>query len=213
MTVESPPPVRATGRLDDRVLEALTERPVRIPFSGLRRSLGAHPEALVRALRRLEREGLVERSAAGYRSTRPAAELPGAERLLRTVARVDLPPGIEPAAVLDRLAGRWFGALRWMGIVERPDQRLLAWARRDGSGSVLLGVSRGAARIYAADGAADDGPDADDSAYELLVAVADALRRTAEPGSARGLVAHLSAGWAERPGTGPFRSGRSGPNN
>ncbi len=203
---------RPSGRLDDRVLETLTERPIRIPFSGLRRTLGAHPEALTRALRRLEREGLVERSPSGYRSTRPPSSLPGPERTLRTVARIDLPPGVEPPAVLERLSGRWFGGLRWMGIVERPEQTLLAWARRDGTGTVLLGVRRGTARLYATGRAAGpDANDVDESAYELLVAVADALR----PAHGRSAHAYFAAPeiLGDRGSPGPYRgTGRPGDN-
>jgi hypothetical protein len=173
----------ASGPLDQRVLVALEEMHGRLAFSGLRRTLGAHPESLARALRRLEREGLVERTEQGYRSIRPPAAPPSVAVDLHPVARIEVPVGLEPDAVLSRLSGRWFGSLRWMGVVERPPQRLLAWARRDGTGSVLLGVQRGALRIYTAGGSSvEDGTDADDAAYELLVAVAETLRPSHPPG-------------------------------
>ena len=83
----------ALGRLDDRVLVALEEMNGRIAFSGLRRTLGAHPESLSRALRRLEREGLIERSEQGYRSTRHP-DLPSAtESELHAVARIEIHRG------------------------------------------------------------------------------------------------------------------------
>ena len=56
------------GHLDDRVLTALQGLSGRIAFSGLRRVLRTHPESLSRSLRRLEREGLIERSDGGYRA-------------------------------------------------------------------------------------------------------------------------------------------------
>ncbi len=171
----------SSGRLDDRVLDALQGLPGRVAFSGLRRVLGAHPESLARSLRRLEREGLVERVDGGYRA------LAGRERSvdeltsdLRAVAQVDLPIGTSAEALLGRLAGRWFGALRWVGVVERPDGRLLSWARRDGSGHVLLGIDRGALRVYRPAMAPDDEPaETEDAAYELLVHTVEALRPTA----------------------------------
>ncbi|MCI4317072.1 MAG: GntR family transcriptional regulator, partial [Thermoplasmata archaeon] len=53
-------------RLDDRVRELLGNIGGRLAFNGLRRALGVHPESLTRALRRLEREGVVQRRADGY---------------------------------------------------------------------------------------------------------------------------------------------------
>jgi len=185
--VDSSPP----GRLDDRVLIALQAMHGRMAFSGLRRSLGAHPESLARALRRLEREGLIDRSTDGYRALnapRPIGSSEGAE--LHPVARIAVPFGLSPEAILARLTGRWFGGLRWVGVVERPPQRLLSWAHRDGSGTVLLGAQGGTLRIYTTSGKAEDAAtDSEDAAYELLVAVADALR----PGGSSRPVAYLAA--------------------
>jgi hypothetical protein len=176
--------------LDDRVLLALQEMHGRMAFSGLRRTLGAHPESLARALRRLEREGLIDRSTDGYRvlsAPSPIASSEGAE--LRPVARIAVPLGLEPNAILARLTGRWFGGLRWVGVVERPTQRLLSWARRDGSGAVFLGAQGGSLRIYTTSGRGEgDANDSEDAAYELLVAVADALR----PGGSSRPVAFLA---------------------
>ena len=186
-------PSFAPSTLDERILAALEGLPGRVAFSGLRRVLGAHPESLARALRRLEREGLVERVDGGYRvfGERPrSVEQITAD--LRAIASVDLPLGAPPEGLLGRLAGRWFGSLRWVGVVERSDGRLLAWARRDGSGYVLLGVDRGHLRVYVPGSAAtDDGSEAEDAAYELLVHAVDALR-PAPP--ARGPTALLVAG-------------------
>ncbi len=166
------------GRLDDRILRALESLPGRVAFSGLRRVLGAHPESLSRALRRLEREGLVERVDGGYRilaeRPRTAADLTDD---LTPIAEVTLPAGVPSELLLGRLAGRWFGSLRWVGAVERPDGRVLAWARRDGSGYVLLGMERGTLRVYVpALAAGDDASEVEDAAYELLVHAVGALR-------------------------------------
>lgn len=188
----------APARLDERVLTALQGLPGRVAFSGLRRVLGAHPESLARALRRLEREGLVERTDGGYRAlaglSRSVEDL---TRELRPIARIDLPLGTPADQLLARLSGHWFGSLRWVGVVERPEERLLAWARRDGSGYVLLGIDQGALRVYVPADAASDTAEAEDAAYELLVHAADALR------PARGTsatVSFLSASRADRSG-------------
>ena len=193
---EHPP----SGRLDDRVLLALEEMNGRIAFSGLRRTLGAHPESLSRALHRLEREGLVDRSEQGYRSIRRPEPGSAPDGELHAVARIEIPPGLEADAVLARLSGRWFGSLRWMGVVERPPQRLLAWARRDGSGSVLLGAQRGALRIYTtADHGLADATESEDAAYELLLAVAETLRPASPQAGVTFLAASPSEGARARP--------------
>jgi len=167
-----------SGGLDERVLSTLQGLPGRIAFSGLRRVLHAHPESLSRSLRRLEREGLVERSADGYRALGDAVKGPeGPTTELRPIARVDLPPGALPESVLGRLSGRWFGSLRWVGVVDRPSGRLLAWARRDGVGYVLLGIERGVLRVYVREeSSGDDVTEAEESAYELLGHAVEALR-------------------------------------
>src|SRR5580658_2175351 len=93
----------------------------RMAFSGLRRTLGAHPESLARALRRLEREGLIDRSTDGYRALSAPMPIGSATAMeLHPVARIAVPLGLEADAVLARLTGRWFGGLRWVGVVERP---------------------------------------------------------------------------------------------
>ena len=172
------PSVEGTGRLDDRVLATLKELAGRVAFSGLRRVLGAHPESLSRALRRLEREGLVERIDGGYRALRPdprPSDTFGSE--LRRVAHVDLPFGTTPEALVGRLAGRWFGSLRWVGVVERADGRLFAWARRDGAGHVLLAVDARSLSVYRPrQDVLDDPSESEEMAYELLVHAVEALR-------------------------------------
>ena len=159
------------GSLDDRILSTLQGLHGRMAFNGLRRKLGAHPESLARALRRLEREGLVERADGGYRSLATGApEHPADFTDLRPIARIELPRDLDEATVLARLAGRWFGSLRWVGVVEQPGRRLLSWARRDGYGQVLLGVTRGILRVYVPEAANDDDAgEAEALAYELLV--------------------------------------------
>ena len=175
---------RTAGGLDERVLSTLQGLAGRIAFNGLRRVLHAHPESLTRSLRRLEREGLVERADGGYRVLAEAPRLPESPELaLRVLANVDLPPGAPADVVLGRLSGRWFGSLRWVGVVDRPDGRLLAWAPRDGRGYVLLGIDRGVLRVYVPSSPETEVEDEEESAYELLGHAVEALRpHRAPPG-------------------------------
>jgi hypothetical protein len=186
--------------LDERVLSTLLGLPGRIAFSGLRRVLRAHPESLSRALRRLEREGRVEKSRDGYRAVGyDERHLSHEPSDLRPIAQVDLPPGTDSNSVLGRLSGRWFGSLRWVGVVERPTGRLFAWARRDGTDTVLLGIHRGVLRVYVREyGPGDDEMETEDSAYELLTHAVDALRTPASGPSDS--VSFLAQDWAT-PGT------------
>jgi len=181
---ESPSAPAPPGGLDERVLSTLQGLQGRIAFSGLRRVLRVHPESLSRSLRRLEREGLVEHSPVGYRALgdTPAGPTP-TESDLRLIAQVELPIGTPPESVLGRLSGRWFGSLRWVGVVDGPSRRMLAWARRDGEGYVLLGVDRDGLRVYVRGAPSEDDPaEAEESAYELLVHAVGALRPPARDG-------------------------------
>ncbi len=165
-------------RLDERILRTLQGLHGSIAFNGLRRELGAHPESLSRALRRLEREGRIERADGGYRLLDSTGLVPRAEaRQLRPIAQVGLPPGTASRAILARLTGHWFGTLRWVGVVDGPQGPLLAWARRDGTGHVLLGIERGVLRVFVPmeEGGADLG-DAEEAAYDLLLHAVEAVR-------------------------------------
>ena len=136
-------------RLDDRVQALLASQGGRLAFNGLRRALGAHPESLTRALRRLERRGVVRHLEDGY-----ALVAPG-ERSLQTrptpgrrsVASVQLPPGLSSDAILGQLAGRWFGTLRWSGVYDRAGDPLLAWSVGASPVRVLLSIRKGALRV------------------------------------------------------------------
>lgn len=193
------------GRLDERVLTTLQGLSGRLAFSGLRRYLGTHPESLSRALRRLEREGLIERSEGGYRALARGPKVDASsDRDLRTIARIELPLGGRARELVGRLTGRWFGSLRWVGLLERPAGELLAWARRDGGGLVLLGVRDGTLSVSVPSWQPDDDPsEAEEAAYELLFHAVEAMR--AAPG-ARPPPAALVRAFA----LGPSFEGRAG---
>jgi len=185
MTREPQPDLlQAQGSLDDRILSTLHGLHGRMAFNGLRRKLGAHPESLARALRRLEREGLVERADGGYRSLSDGTlDQSVAHYDLRSIARIEIPRDLDEATIFGRLAGRWFGSLRWVGVVEQSGRHLLAWARRDGYGQVLLGVHRGVLRIYVPDSVeSQDESEAEALAYELLVQAVNVVQPASSPG-------------------------------
>ena len=168
------------GSLDLRVRSILGETPGSIAFNGLRRALGAHPESLSRALRRLEHDGVIERRSGGYalvgrmRLPDERSEIPPA----RTVAEVTLDVGSDATSVLGSLAGRWFGELRWVGIFDRAKDPWLVWSV--GSlGKVMLSHRRGTLRVLI-DSRAEtpSAPVLEAAARELLLHALEAARRS-----------------------------------
>lgn len=134
-------------RLDERVRELLSEFPGSVAFQGLRRTLGVHPESLTRALRRLERDGTVERTQEGYRlvehdklDARGSWSRPGAPRWEGSPPRVELrlSQAEEASRLLGALSGRWFGEFRWVGSYEEGRRTTLLWVSRQGK--ELLGL-------------------------------------------------------------------------
>ncbi len=186
-------------------MAALREHAGALAFSGLRRALGAHPESLTRALRRLERWGRVARDGAGYRLSDdeeegPPAELElpaglspatGADRI--PLAEVLLAPGVDATRLMGHLAGRWTGSLRWVGVYDRAREPLLAWSRADGPGQLLLGVRNGRLRVYAEHPPGDPVPPGlHEAAQELLVFALGRLRHlVVEPSTGRAPAFHL----------------------
>lgn len=171
-------------RLDERVLDLLSRSSGTLAFNGLRRALGAHPESLSRALRRLEREGTVRHEPKGYTLTVPGPDPgPGPQRLQgRTVANLQLPPGVERDTLFGALAGRWSGALRWVGVFDRPGDPWLAWSLDGTTGHVLLSVKKGALRILVDQPRSEpDGGALERAAGDLLLRVLERLRDLRPP--------------------------------
>ncbi len=170
-------------RLDERVRELLSEFPGSVAFQGLRRTLGVHPESLTRALRRLEREGAVQRTQEGYRLTdhssldaRGSWVRPGAPRWEGS-PRVELrlSPGEDASLLLGRLSGRWFGDFRWVGSYEEGRRTTLLWVSRAGGELLGLVLEGDLLRIHQQPST----PQAVDrplASYELLQHVLTALR-------------------------------------
>jgi DNA-binding MarR family transcriptional regulator len=133
--------------LDDResaVLHELarTDGDGRTAFQGLRRRLGLHQQALTRTLRRLERQGVVDRSEQGYALTvQGRAALKGQLPVLQRgeilpVLQALLPPSVTADDVADQLARRWFKDLRWYGRNSSGGEVALSWLTVD-TGSLV----------------------------------------------------------------------------
>jgi DNA-binding MarR family transcriptional regulator len=116
-------------------------------FNGLVRKLGIHQQSLTRSLHRLESAGLVKKTDYGYKLIK------NLDSILVKKSRIDLenlskrisnqceqfeqilqlyiPTDIKVEDVVNKLLGKWFGTLRWIGIVEGDGGYVLQWASSD----------------------------------------------------------------------------------
>ncbi len=143
-TEAAPPDLRER---DLEVLRVLGGEEGTVAFQGLRRRMNIHQEKLSRALQRLEEDGFVQRTPRGYAITPRGSTV--AQRWLSpppqhtTVLRAYLPGDVSPQALAQRLEGRWFGDLRWLGIREGSDGATLRWVTEESGVEVILRLNWG----------------------------------------------------------------------
>lgn len=124
---------------DRQVLEFLSQDPASlVGFQGIRRRLRIHPEQLSRALHRLARDELVDRTEMGYRISSKALSIlsPGVLALARDAPAVPilqtyLPANLDLRQLVLGLKGTWVGPLRWYGIADAAGDLRLSWATED----------------------------------------------------------------------------------
>lgn len=123
-------------------------------FNGLARKLGMHQQSLARSLHRLETSGLVEKSQTGYKLSKSLRSILvqksrlDLEEISKKISKhqaefiqilqLYIPGGIEIKEVVSKLVGKWFGNLRWIGLVEGDGGRVLQWA--DGNFQIHLKI-------------------------------------------------------------------------
>jgi hypothetical protein len=156
------------------ILQALAHDGADVTFTGLRRRLGLHPQALTRELRRLEEAGTIEHDRT-YRLTELGrAALHDAmpqEHDAVELVRLLLPPDLDAQDVEAALAGRWFEALRWYGRGGGPGEVVLMWITQPDGILVRLRIIAGVA-VVEAESAWDDGAQAFAALQPLLAALA-----------------------------------------
>lgn len=119
----------------------------RYTFNGLARKLGMHQQSLSRSLHRLENSGLVERSEAGYRPSKNLRSILvkrsrlDLENLSEKVSKPNLqfvqvlqlyiPTTVEVEEIVNKLVGKWFGNLRWIGLIGGDGGYVLQWTSGD----------------------------------------------------------------------------------
>jgi len=116
-------------------------------FNGLARKLGMHQQSLSRSLHRLENSGLVERSETGYRPSKNLRSILvkrsrlDLENLSKKISKPHLqfvqvlqlyiPSTVEVEEIVNKLVGKWFGNLRWIGLIDGDGGYVLQWASGD----------------------------------------------------------------------------------
>ena len=118
-------------------------------FKALERKLDIHQQSLSRALKRLLDLDLIEKTSAGYKlvernvyNFNPILEdnLLNEEieidkskkhRKYKQIIQIYMPvkSNIEP--IVDHLAGKWFGNLRWLGLIKKETGFRLQWIAVD----------------------------------------------------------------------------------
>src|SRR2546425_11744556 len=168
---------------DREVLELLRNEPSSaVGFQGLKRRLGLHPETLSRALRRLERDDLVEKTELGYRIGERARTLLTPTAMKPAIPSVPilqtfLPPEVHLPELATYLRGKWFGDLRWYGLMETRDELTLSWLSEDDAIQLDARLRTGALSIDAHFSEAAQFPAATMAGHELFQHIAQAYGR------------------------------------
>ena len=169
---------------DREVLDFLRNEPVsEVGFNGIKRRLGIHPERLSRALQRLERDNLVEKTELGYRLTSHArvAMSPTAIKPVAAVVpllQTFLPPEVDLHELANTLRGRWFGSLRWHGLLETGQEIVLTWMSLEGSIQINARLRTSALSIEAQVADPSKLPAAIAASHELFMHIAAAYGST-----------------------------------
>ncbi len=116
-------------------------------FNGLARKLKMHQQSLSRSLHRLENSGLVEKSESGYRPSknlrstlvkRSRLDLVNLSRKISKshlqfsqVLQLYIPTTVKVEEIVNNLTGKWFGNLRWIGLIDGDEGYVLQWACGD----------------------------------------------------------------------------------
>ena len=164
-------------------------------FNGLVRKLGIHQQSLARSLHRLESAGLVKKTDYGYKLTKNLDSILvkksriDLENLSKTILhqyaqfeqiiQLYIPTTVKVEDVVNKLLGKWFGTLRWIGIVEGDGGYVLQWESNDKYHVNLKLVSRYAVVESDASGAKNKS-EATINAHRILEQITKLLKESQE---------------------------------
>lgn len=120
-----------------------------LSFNGLKIRLNVHQEKLSRSLKRLKQLELIEKTQTGYKSTITGKKI--FSRLFKTkqhtsrkniqILEMYLPFKVLNKKVVDTIEGRWFGNLRWIGIIQSLTGYQLQWRDIENFIEITLHIS------------------------------------------------------------------------
>jgi DNA-binding transcriptional ArsR family regulator len=151
---QSPPTDYCPSDRDADVLSLIETEDLSVfTFDGLKRRTGLHPEILSRILSRLEEEGIVKKEREGYRVSPKITELklnsPRPQVPTTPLIQTFLPSDLMTPQLILSLRGKWFGALRWMGMSENRQGVTLKWITEDGGIQIAANIQGTALNIEA----------------------------------------------------------------
>ncbi len=171
-------------------------------FNGIARKLSMHQQSLSRALHRLEEAGLVQKTENGYtlnknlRSILVKKSRIDLENLSTKISKqylqftqilqLYIPTTVNVEQVVNRLVGKWFGNLRWIGIIDGDGSYILQWANTDKYQVNLKIISRYAIIESNAVGEKSKA-DAMMSAYRILEQITKTLKSAADKSDRKNL--------------------------
>ncbi len=120
-----------------------------LSFTGMRRVLGMHQEKLSRILKRLEKQGLIDKTQHGYKLSKKARSLISKNKQEQVYVLVDVQVediGLVLAGVV-ALRGKWVGDMRWLGYSVEDGAHTLRWVSQDGAMNVTLRFNNGRLRV------------------------------------------------------------------
>ncbi|CUR52086.1 conserved protein of unknown function [Nitrosotalea devaniterrae] len=164
-------------------------------FNGLVRKLGIHQQSLARSLHRLENAGLVKKTDYGYKLTKnldsilvkkSRIDLENLSKIIshqyaqfEQIIQLYIPTTVKVEDVVNKLLGKWFGTLRWIGIVEGDGGYVLQWESNDKYHVNLKLVSRYAVVESDASGAKNKS-EATINAHRILEQITKLLKENQE---------------------------------
>ena len=156
-------------------------------FQGIRRKLGLHQETLSRALRRLQRDGFIEKLEHSYSvsqkgqstiSTGKIFDAPDGQRDTYSVVLLQsvLPSELNPQQLVESMSYKWFGNLRWLGSSSRSGTTTLSWITSESGLTISIKIKDETLTIETYPRTSSSISEATKCAFELFDHLSRALR-------------------------------------
>ena len=149
-------------------------------FQGMKRRLGLHQEKLTRILKRLADDELVLKTEDGYRVLRHPSKNTRHLAYGEPVIRGQLPPGMDPEALMSKLKGRWFKNFRWLGYAGTGEEQSLYWISEDGRFQVKVQLTPSEFQVWSHSTDSEDNSSPVAAGYELFDRLSRIIPEAAE---------------------------------